>query len=233
MELVDIAKDVVKRKLVDLGRWSTVRLRTAMDMTILTLEAFNLLPQSLIALEVFGMCGLWVTTEYAPRCDYVELWELNPKYATFARKFVPKANVIIGDSIKAVNEGNLLRNDYNFIVIDNPISGPFNSGNYCEHFDLFPALLHRVSKKTVFVMNAIINMEEIAVRYPTLSFDEWTLRRKDFYGIQNDAEVRKINVDNLMKIYRKKFENWGVNIENLFYIPRNSYLGFIVIVMYR
>ena len=231
MELVDIAKDVVKRKLVDLGRRSTIRLRTAMDITILTLQAYNLFPKSVIALEVFGMCGLWVTTEYAPRCDYIELWEINPVYAKFASRFVPKANVINGDSIEAVNKGNLPRNDYNFVVIDNPISGPFNSEKYCEHFDLFPAMFDRVAKKTIFIMNAIINMDEIAVRYPSLSFDEWTTRRKAFYGVQNNDGVSKIEADRLIEYYRIMFNSWNVHIENIFYIPRNSYLGFMVIVI--
>ena len=230
MKALYIIKDIIKRKIIDLGRRSG-RLKTPMDMVILSLKAYKLLPANLTALEVFGMHGLWITYDYANLCDYLELWEVNPMYAKYAKKFLPMATVRVGDSIEAANKGNLLRNDYNFVVIDNPISGPYNSEKYCEHFDLFPALLERIADKTVFIMNTVLDMEKIAIRYPSLAFQEWTIRRKKFYEIQNDDEVKKIQVETLVDIYRNKFNKWAVDVNYILFIPRDDCVGFLVVAV--
>lgn len=230
MELLKIAKDVIKRKLIDLGRRSG-RLKTPMDMVILDLQVHQLLPKKLIALELFGMHGLWITVDYAHLCDYLELWEIDPYFANFARKFLAKAAVKIGDSIEAVKKGNLLRNDYNFVVIDNPISGTFGSGNYCEHFDLFPALFERIAGKSVLIMNTVIDMEKIASMYPSLSLADWLIRRKLFYGY--GIEVTKIEVNALLDIYRNKFDGWRINVENMLFVPRNTAVGFLIATVSR
>ena len=122
MKEIQIFKDLFKRKIIDLAK-KIGRLNTSMDMVILTLKVYNIFPKPLIALDLFGMYGLWVTVDYAPYCDYLEMWEINPKYAKFAHRFLPKAVVNVGDSIKVVKAGQLQRRDYNFIVIDNPMGG--------------------------------------------------------------------------------------------------------------
>jgi hypothetical protein len=217
-----------KRKIVDLARKKIPRLKTPMDMVILTLKAYNILPKPLIALDLFGGHGLLVTADYVPYCDYFEMWEIIPLYAKFAKRFLPKAVVNVGDSIKAVKEGKLLRRDYNFIVIDNP-QGIFNEATeYCEYFDLFPEIFNYIDvKKTFFVTNASLDVEEYIKTHPYFSaqLDKWLKKRKEFYNM----DAKKIYPEQLEKILRDKFKNWGVKVKKYFFIPRTSVAGFQVI----
>ncbi|MDR4506268.1 MAG: hypothetical protein MRK01_15960 [Candidatus Scalindua sp.] len=229
MNLTQLLKDVIKRKSIDIARRSE-RLMTPMDMAILTLQAYNHFPSTLIALEVFGMHGLWLTSDYAHLCNYLELWEVNPKYAKYAGKFLPNANVKVGDSINAIKTSQLLRNDYNFIVIDNPISGFYGSKKYCEHFDIFPSLIDSVAGKAVIIMNLVIDMEGVIKRYP-VPLNDWLVRRKEFYSLRNDNDVKKLEINNAINIYRDKFIGWKVTVEETFFIPRNKIVGFLVLVI--
>ena len=230
MKEIQIFKDLFKRKIIDLAK-KIGRLNTSMDMVILTLKVYNIFPKPLIALDLFGMYGLWVTVDYAPYCDYLEMWEINPKYAKFAHRFLPKAVVNVGDSIKVVKAGQLQRRDYNFIVIDNPIGGVFDERKgYCEHFDLFPEIFNYIeNKRTILVMNSIIDVGKIIEKYPAISFqlDDWLKRRKKFFN--KDINVKKINPDILEEIYENKFKNWGVKVNRIFFIPRDPAIGFLVI----
>jgi len=45
------------------------------------LQVQKLLPKPLIALELFGMHGLWLASDYAHLCDYQEIWEIELIYA--------------------------------------------------------------------------------------------------------------------------------------------------------
>jgi len=231
-ELLQVIKDYVKRKVINLGRRAG-RLKTPMDMVILALQTYGILPQNLTALELFGMHGLWVTVDYAYLCNYLELWEINPTYCKFAQKFLPKATVKIGDSIDAVKKGKLLRDDYNFIVIDNPIGGTFGSGKYCEHFDIFPALIKRVAGRSIFIITTVLDTGAIVNRYPSVSIENWLIRRKEFYGIKNEAEIRKIGVNKLKELYINKFKSWNVNVENIFFTPRDKPVGFLTVEITR
>ena len=77
------------------------------------------------------------------------MYEINPIYARYARKFIKNAVVVNADSVQAVRNGKLRRNDYTFVVIDN-LFGCF--GKYCKHFDLFPNVL-RYIKDGVLALN--------------------------------------------------------------------------------
>ena len=57
MEEIKIFKELLKRKIINLAR-KIGRLKTPMDMILLTLETYKILPKPLIALDVFGGYGL-------------------------------------------------------------------------------------------------------------------------------------------------------------------------------
>lgn len=137
-----VAKDFLKRKYIDLSRQGD-RLQTPMQIQINTLRCHGYLPRRIIAVELFGMHGLWITKDYADICAYLELWEINHVYAAFAKKFIKNAVVVEGDSIHAVLDKKLMKDRYNFIVSDNPLVSPYGD-NYFEHFNLFPAVLDYV-----------------------------------------------------------------------------------------
>lgn len=227
-------EDFIKRKIINIARRKrTGRLKTPMDIVVLTLQIHKLLPKPLIALDLFGMHGLWVTCDYAHLCDYLELWEIEPIYAKFARKFIPKAVVKIGDSIKAVKEKRLLRENYNFIVIDNPIWSPYGPG-YCEHFDLFPDVFSYLGKSGVLVINVIL---DIGLYTSALSKKQipqkWIDRRKEFYGISKDKEVVELDPEKMVDIYKDKVSKEDFIITNNFFVPRNPSIGHLVIAVER
>jgi hypothetical protein len=222
-DLKQLAKDYLKRKIKDALRRS-VRFKTPMDMVILSLKAQQMLPAPITALDVFGRHGLLLTMDYADMCDYLELWEISPFYAKYAKKFIPKAAVKVGDSINAVREGLLSRKDYNFIVIDN-WHGMLGS-RYCEHFDLFPSIFNYIDKKAVIVINVIYDVRLLRPNSPDEpSFDDWMTRRNGFYG---PGDVEKIAVDRLMNIYREKFEQWQIDVRKIFFTPQWGGFGFLV-----
>ena len=95
-----IGKDFIKRKYIDLVKGD--RLKTAMQVQIDTLKFYDYLPRRIVAVELFGMHGLWITKDYAPQCAYLEFYEINHVYAMFAKKFIRNATVVEGDSIRAV-----------------------------------------------------------------------------------------------------------------------------------
>jgi len=231
-KLLAIVKAFIKRKIIDFLR-KVSGLKTSMDIVVLTLQVCKLLPKPLIALEVFGKHGLGVTRDYAHLCDYLELWEIDTIYAKFARKFLPEAVVKIGDSIDAVKTGKLLRNDYNFIVIDNPIVSFFGSGNYCEHFDLFPALLKRIADKSILIMNVVVDMKAIVNNFPYISLKNWTIRRKEFYQKNEDKEVIEPNVETMINLYKKIVSEEDFTITNAFLVPRDTCMVVLVIVLKR
>lgn len=145
-----ISKEFLTRKLVNIIRKNFKRFNTPLEQVFLDLKSELLLPQKIIALELFGRCGLSTTKDYYHLTDYLELYEIDPIYAKFAGIFFKKAKVITADSIEIVKKGRLLRNDYNLVVIDNPDIPLYNENKYCEHFDLFPYLLDKVANDVIF-----------------------------------------------------------------------------------
>lgn len=234
MKKLQIVKDLIKRKVVDLAR-KFGRLYTAMDIVILTLKVRKLFPEPLIALELFGCHGLWVTADYAPFCSYLELWEINPECAKFANKYFSNLNCIIkiGDSIEAVKRKGLLRESYNFVVIDNPVWSPYGQGYY-EHFDFFSDIFGYVGQKGVLIITVLFNMDTYATFLRKEETPQrWVDRRKEFYGMCEDKEVIKPDVKRMIDAYKNKIPKEEFNITDTFLVPRNLSLGYLVIVLER
>jgi len=220
-------KEYGKRCFIDVLKRSE-RLKTSMDTVILTLRHFNIIPKEIIALELFGMCGLWVTKDYGHYCNYLELWEINPFYAKWAQYFLPNATVQNGDSIEACQKGKLLRNDYNFIVIDSP-GGPFNDGNYCEHFDIFPSIFNYTAKNFIMIITIIRSIESQIELTDKIRIDRWKERRSNFYGFKEPSDSINIDLGNLIETYANIFKRSNVVVDRILYVPRNDFLGFLIV----
>jgi hypothetical protein len=215
-ETRQIARDVVKRRFIDVAQ-RVGRLQTPMTQLVDTLRAYDALPSQVRALELFGMHGMWHTRDYVNLCASVEVYELNATYAAYAARTLPNSDVVIADSVKAVQRGTLKRAKYDFVVADNPISAPFGDG-YAEHFDLFPHVLERIDSGAL-VLNFIPSGAEFT--------DEHARRREAFYG-----KVRP-SVDEAAAVYKKRASEAGLRISKYFYTPRNRTLGYLTLICER
>jgi len=233
MVKVQIAKDLIKRKIIDLLR-KIGRLKTPMDMVIMTLKIKELLPDPLIALDLFGMHGLWVTADYAPLCRHLDFWEINRQYAKFAQKYFSHIDfqAHVGDSIDAVKTGNSsLRKDYNFIVIDCPFWSPFGA-MYYEHFDLFPFIFDYIAMEGgVLVFTVLFNLK---LHYNKQEFSRtWIERRKEFYGLNEDGQAINLDIVTLMTAYKNRVPHHLFDLVDIFLVPRSLTVGHLVIALKR
>lgn len=210
-----VAKDFLKRQCIDFIRKGN-RLQTPMQIQINTLRCYGYLPQRIIAVELFGMHGLWIVKDYADICTYLELWEINHVYATFAKEFIKKAVVVEGDSIRAVLDRKLMRDRYNLIVSDNPMGSPYGD-NYYEHFDLFPSVLDYMDDRGVIQLNFIHN--------PILLSDKHMQKRETFYG------KAKPTIAEAADIYGKLIANRERILEDVLFLPRNDRIGFLTLII--
>jgi hypothetical protein len=198
------------------GNW---RLRTPMQMLLAMLEMKGHLPKSLVALELFGRHGLWITKDYADRCDYLEFYEIDPQYAKFARRFIPRAIVITADSIERVKTKGLRKDKYNFIVADNPYGSPYGN-NYYEHFDLLPEILYYLDEG-IFLINFIYNVKGMKIS------DQQVEKRKAYYGTPVPPVCTAVNV------YRDIIEKQGIGVLDAICVPRNPNISFMAFVLKR
>src|SRR5688500_10322437 len=130
MSITRIYKDWVITQITLWLKGKPFHIKTPIDDIILLLKTSGYLQEKINALELFGMYGLYVTKHYAHLCEYVELWELEPTFAKFARKFSDKnVHVIEGDSVNAVRDQQI-KGKFNFLMIDNPLVSPYGPALY-------------------------------------------------------------------------------------------------------
>jgi hypothetical protein len=211
-----VYKDWLKRKYIDLVRRGD-RLQTPMEMQINLLNAYSYLQKPIIALELFGMHGLWHTIDYASICSYLELYELNHVYAIFAKKFIKNAMVVEADSINVVLNNKLKKKKYNFIVSDNPLGSPFGN-NYFEHFDLFPEIIDYVEDEGVLSLNFIYNdLYSLSKQHSE--------KRTEFYGNGNPSIREAVDV------YKGLFMKRGKAVVDFLFLPRNKHIGYLSLIV--
>jgi hypothetical protein len=211
-----LAKDTLKRRIIDAAQRAG-RLQTPMTQLMGALETQEALPPTIDALELFGMHGLWHTRDYVKRCSSLEFYEVEPTYAAFAARTLPRTEVIVADSIEAVRTGGLHRETYDLVVSDNPSRSPFGKG-YVEHFDLFPDLLHYIDDG-VLVLSILPPGTELA--------PEHARRRRDFYGTADPS------VDEAAAVYLEHLAAAGLGCPKHLYTYRNPHLGYLAFVCRR
>jgi hypothetical protein len=203
---------------------------TAMQIMLKTLRTNKMLPEKLIALDLFGFIGTTTTMDYAPLADYLEMWEIDPYYAKEAKKNLPNANVVCGDSINAIKTGKLLRKEYNFIVIDANVSSSFSDGSY-ESFGVFPHALNYIAQQTVVFVTIFSNLKAFTNLYGG-SIEEldpnWIKARKDFFQLDNVIDARGIDY---LKQYESIIKERNLDLIHSQFINRNDCIGFGVFVI--
>jgi len=223
--MLSIYKEILKRKTLDILKMG--RLNTPMQNVMLALQAHHYSCKDLIALDIFGMHGLWNTKDFAPYCSYLEMWDIDPIYTHFAKKIIPSACVVTGNSIEVVNTGKLLKNKYNFIVSDNFVAGEYG-GKYYEHFDFFENIFNYTDNTTIVIFNVVPNVEKVASTYQInkTKLDLWIEKRKLFY---QESEVIYFPANKLIENYSEKILRKNYNVDFAFFVPRNELIGFVVL----
>lgn len=214
------------------GLFSNNRSFTALQTVIKTLRSNHLLPEKLIALEVFGFIGTSTSLDYAPFTEYLELWEYDPYYARYAQKINPKARVMCGDSINALAEGKVFRKDYNFIVIDPNIASGTESSGY-ESFTCFENALRYTSDQAVIIVTIYNDLRAFASYYNTIAEEldpSWITARKAFYGLQNVIDAPATDY---LLAFEKIIQKNGYAMRYSQFISRNDSVGFGVFAIRR
>ena len=163
----------------------------------------------LAALEIFGRDGRWHTRYYAGLVRMLEVWEIDEQYREALRCNLPMAKVKITDSFVEINRTGQL---YDLIVLDNPIFGdPRDPSDYCEHFDLFPAVFRVASDSAVLIVNVIPKQGRAARgKYPHLLNSAHLERRASFY--QTDRP-HNIPINRMIRTYKTLAQSSGFEIE--------------------
>lgn len=156
------------------------------------------------ALEVFGGTGEVHTRDYASKVGSLEVWEIDLERENLLRKNLPQAKIKITDSFEEIKR---TPNKYDIVVIDNYASF---CGNYCEHFDLFPAVFRILEDSAIIILNVTPNVYESAKE----RYQDHLKRRKSFYKTERPENI---SFDEMIQIYDRLIQENGYHLRwNLF-----------------
>ncbi len=155
--------------------------------------------RGLRALEIFGRDGLDHTTTYAREVKSLEVWEINEKWHSALVKNLPDASIRIVDSYEELGRS---KSTFDLIVVDNAIG---NLGAHCDHFDLFPDLIFKVtSDESLLVLIVIPHITSKTLRhFPDLLDTKYLAARKSFYAADDPMNIP---VDEIIGVYRSFIE---------------------------
>lgn len=225
----EIWRERCKRRAIDRLRKRTLVI-TPLEAAIQTLSLKHLLPEPLVALDLFGKAGVMKTLEYLPFVRFAEFYEIYEPFAAVARRILPgdKVTVRATDSIAAVRNGTTLRQDYSFVMIDNPPC-PYGDG-HCENFDLFPAIFDRLADRSVIVCNALL---DDWVRALDNDHDEHFRRRRAFFGAAPDDPNPANDLATVAAGYARTVPADRFDLLDLFPVPHPGNMMFLVMALAR
>jgi hypothetical protein len=150
-------------------------------------------------LEIFGRDGLDHTTTYAREVKSLEVWEIDPKWHADLVKNLPGASIRIVDSYEELGRST---SKFEFIVVDNAIG---NLGAHCDHFDLFPDSLFKVtSDESLLVLIIIPHIDSKTLKhFPDLLDTRYLAARKSFYAADDPMSIP---ADQIVGVYRSFIE---------------------------
>lgn len=218
-----------KRRAIDRLRRRTLVI-TPMEAAMRILHLEGLLPDPLVALDLFGKMGIMKTLEYAPFAQSIEFYEVNGPFAAQARRILPadQVTVRVADSVAAVQNGTTLRSDYSFVVMDNPVD--LYGDGYCENFDLFPAIFDRLAPRSALVVNAAL---DDWVRALTSDHDEHFRRRRAFFGATANEANPANDLLAVMDGYARAVPADRFELLDLFPVPHPGNMMFLVMALAR
>lgn len=184
-------------------------------------RGFNL--TAMRALEVFAREGDWQTVVYASKVKSLTAWEVDVRFGEGLRRNLPNAEIKITDSIQEISQREHFGR-YDFIVVDNPQNCYGDQRQYCEHFDVIPAVCRLFDQGGILIFN--INKQPFNFK----SFPDWQKRRTDFYGL---ADTSLLSIDWLVKFYKKLLADFGWQTVFCYNVSRgdfehNDYLYYLV-----
>jgi len=226
---LEVWREWRKRRAIDRLRRRTLVI-TPMEAAVRLLHLRRLLPDPLIALDLFGKMGVMKTLEYAPFAQSIEFYEVYSPFAAYARRILPadRVTVHVADSIAAVRSRTTLRSDYSFVVMDNPVD-VYGDG-YCENFDLFPAIFDLLAPRSALVFNAAL---DDWVRALTSNQDEHCRRRRAFFGAPADEANPANDLAAVMAGYARAVPSDRFEILDLFPVPHPGNMMFLVMALAR
>lgn len=197
-----------------------------LEATFRHLELRGLYPDPLIALELFGGYGLRKTVDIALRCAHITHIDIHESLIHHARMTLPgdRTVFVCADSIQAVRSRVLPRTDYNFIHIDNDC-GWF--GDYCENFDLFPAVFECLGDRGSLVFNVQL---DVRAESPDA---EWLLRRRTFFGLGDSGDATCVSYEVAKRAYLSRIPAGRFSILDVFPVPHHRQTIYLVISLAR
>jgi hypothetical protein len=234
MNILRIYKEFFVSKIIGLFKGRPFYLKTPIDYLILLFKTSGLLPSNVIAIELFGMYGVYLTKHYARYCETVDMWEIDPKYVYYANKFKERnVTVIQGDSVSSVQNG-LIQKQYNLLIVDNPLVSPYGDG-LIEHFNVMPSVFKIAKEKFIIIFNVILT--DPAVLYERYNLNAevhvknrqfWVQERKKFY---ENTDGIHIPPQKYLEIYAQKFDQWGMEVQFSTFLPRDERVGFLAFAL--
>jgi len=218
LKLLQIIKENTRRKLVDWSR-KKLSLNTVIDQLFLDLQVQQLLPKKIEALDLFARNGLWLSKDYEEKVNYLELCEIDEFYHNWSKKAIRANSYNLGDSIKMLENKQLKKEKYNFILSDN-FSGKF--GPYTEHFEVFDYIFDYIDNG-ILAFNVVPNTIVRVNYYPEneKDYNDWLEKRSAFYGLdKTNTEV--ISITQLESIYNNIITNKGYHVKYFNHLVRND-----------
>lgn len=218
MKILQIIKENTRRKLLDWSR-KKLSINTVIDQLFLDLQVQKFLPKKIEALDLFARNGLWLSKDYEEKVDYLELCEIDEFYHNWSKKAIKANSYNLGDSIKMLEENQMKKDKYNFILSDN-FSGKF--GPYTEHFEVFDYIFDYIDSG-IIAFNVVPNTKSRIKYYPEnkQDYDDWLAKRSRFYNL-NKNEVEVLSIQTLKDIYKTIITNKGYHVKYFNHLVRND-----------
>ena len=133
------------------------------------------------AVDFFAREGDWQTSILADKVCEITAFEIEEKYLNSLKKNLPNNAIIrIKDSIKSICE---VKQNYDIIILDNPMGCFGESGEYCEHFDIIEKTFNIMNSKCLLIFNVKTKP------YNFNNNEKWKKRRNNFYGVSDSSNL--------------------------------------------
>lgn len=173
------------------------------------------------ALEVFGGAGSLYTRDLALVVRSLEAWEISPAKCEKLSASLPTVKVENVDSFKRIAT---TRSRFDLISIDNAFAPYGESGQYCEHFDLFPQIF-RIGEDRVTLITHVVPWASPAARRVASLFDDRHLsRRREFYSTDTPDHVP---LESMARTYETFANQAGYKMDWWFSTRRTVFFDFV------
>ncbi|APH17606.1 hypothetical protein EXM98_14205 [Clostridium botulinum] len=186
------------------------------ECTMKRIEEKGVILNEMDVLEVFGGSGKSVDRYVLDKVKKLDVWEIDKNREIELKSNLPKAEIKIVDSF---NEVKTTKNEYDVIIIDNPMA---MFANHCEHFDMFIHIFNILKDEGLIILDIIPNLENMPTEFEALKEDIHLLCRKLFYRTENPLNIP---IKDIVSTYEDIVNKNGYSLEWNFTEERSK--GFI------